>query len=592
MRPKTGDWENLFSLSASAVALLLSALTFALRGHIHIPYTRLQYGFEHLPTAFLAIAVFIAVMNLLRLQLLKIPHLETKPTLFFLGGLTVIFAIYWISPLRAGGFTADDWELLAAGSIRTLPLQHPDLSWYALDSVDGNFRPLGTVLYAGYLLRWFGVAPFPFLLGVFVANLLGSLVLFLIVREMGYSRLTAAAASILYISRGITYTIHAWMAALGDSLVILLCGLTTLLLLRANKRSGTAAVLYHLFAWGCFLLATLAKQSAFVMPLIVALLLVLRPGETVLPPRRQRVRNAAAGLIVYGGTAWYVYNHARALTRGDTPYPVGLTWDAVLRTFSYVTWYFTTFYLPRGTVSALATDLLGLLILLGVYLAVRRMPQLLGERPRDVLFSVLSALASVSLFMVLQTRSAPYYGSMAAFWMSVGLAILLTHLNPPTRESPPGRIACFLLFVLAVLGYAEIRLKQTAIIYSGGYIWGTLGMDTYRSEFHDLRRALETTQGAHTLVLEDFPDFHSEYPCMALLIDPAIQHILLYDSRSKSYLANDLHGARPHDDLTALGDWRAYNWTSAISGEEAAAILAADSTVRLHPGAHGIEVNR
>ena len=68
------------------------------------------------------------------------------------------------------------------------------------------------------------------------------------------------------------YTIVAWSAAVGDGIVILLCGLTVLAVLRANKHRGLAALLYHLLAWASFLMATLSKQSSFTIPLIVFLL--------------------------------------------------------------------------------------------------------------------------------------------------------------------------------------------------------------------------------------------------------------------------------------------------------------------------------
>lgn len=581
MEPKTGGWENIFFVFAAAVALLLAAMTYLLQGQVHLHHARMEYGFEHLPAAFLAIAVFSIFASVARTRLLRMPDLGSRSTLFFLTGLTVVFVLYWSSALLSGGFVQDDWMLLAAASIRKVLFLHPHYTWYTLDTVDGNFRPLGTVLYIGYMLRWFGLSPLPFLLGLFVTNLLGCLVLFLIVREMGYSRLTGAAAAILYISRGITYTIHTWISALGDSLVILLCGVTILLLLCANRSRGGRAVLCHVVAWVFFFLATLAKQSSFAVPLIVAMLLFLHPGEDVLPPLRQRIRNAVLGLTIYIGTAWLIFHHGKLLSQINSPYPMEFSWEAAFHTFAYIVWYFTTFDLPRGKGMAMVPDVAGALIAAGLIYLVYRVPRLLGERPRDVLFATLSTFASLSLFIVLGTRSAPYYGSMAAFWMSVVLAILLTRMGEPAEENPAGRL-CFLIFcMLAVWGFAEIRLKQTAIISSGGYIWGTQGIDEERSEFQIIRGLLGAVPEAHTVVLQNFPGYPSYEASMVLLLDPAIEHILVYNSSSKSYFVNDQDGLRPGDSFKDLQNSRAYNWTTSISAEKAHALLSQDHPVWL-----------
>lgn len=260
-----GRLEDGFFLSASLLSLLVCAATFFLRNHLLFHNERIQYGVGHLPFALFATALFIALVGLARPLLSRISGLANWPTPYFLAVLAIVFALCWLPVWLAGGFVQDDWLLLAAASIRKIIFLHPAYSWYALDSVDGNFRPLGTTLYFGYMLKWFGLAARAFTFGPFLLTLLGNLVAFAIVRELGYSRVAAAAASLLFMTRGLLYTVAAWAAALGDGIAILFCGLTYLFLLKANKQHGSTALYYHLFAWLFFCVAILGKRARLLL---------------------------------------------------------------------------------------------------------------------------------------------------------------------------------------------------------------------------------------------------------------------------------------------------------------------------------------
>ena len=201
--------EDVFLLSASFFSLLVCAATFYLRNHLQLQNDRIRYGVEHLPAALFAIAVFIALVGLARPMFSRISGLANRPSPYFLTILTIVFGLCWLPVWLAGGFVQDDWLLLAAASIRKIIYIHPAYSWYALDSVDGNFRPLGTILYFGYMLKWFGLEARAFTFGSFLLTLLGSLAAFAIVRELGYSKVAAAAASLLFMTRGMLYTVVA-----------------------------------------------------------------------------------------------------------------------------------------------------------------------------------------------------------------------------------------------------------------------------------------------------------------------------------------------------------------------------------------------
>ena len=69
-------------------------------------------------------------------------RLEGYPARFSWERVPIMFCVFWLPVLVAGGFVQDDWLLLAAASVRHVVVVHPATSWLALDSVDGNFRPL------------------------------------------------------------------------------------------------------------------------------------------------------------------------------------------------------------------------------------------------------------------------------------------------------------------------------------------------------------------------------------------------------------------------------------------------------------------
>ena len=581
MRKAIGSLEEIFFLCASFASLAASAVALFLRSHTPFVNHRVRYGFRHLPAELLAAALFIAFVAFARPFLARIPDLAIRPTRQFLAGIGGIFALFWVPVWFSGGFVQDDWLLLAAASIRKIIVFHPAYSWFTLDSVDGNFRPLGTVLYFGYILKWFGPAARAFTLGPLVLTLLASLVAFAIVRELGYSRIAAAAASLLFLSRGMIYTIVAWASALGDGIAILFCGLTALFILKANRCSGSRALLYHLLAWLCFAFAILGKQSAFVTPLIVALLLFLRPGQSSLPSLARRAASAAFGLCIYTATAAIVFLHAKSLLNAPSPYSIGLSLRTVFQTFAYPTWYFLIVQFPdRYHAANFLPGILGLAIVAILILLACRFPSLLGDRPRDLIFAGLAAAASISLFTLLGTRSAPYYGCMAAFWFSIALAIVLTRFGPPRADNPLARVCCFLFCLLVVTGFAEVRIEQTGLVSSGGYIWGTYGMDTERAIQASMEGQFAKSPEKPVLELIDCP-FANPYTSIALLDAPTIERILLYNSRAGVYTANNHQGLGPSDTFAGLTDTQSYQWTQPLDPATARKILTDRETLRL-----------
>lgn len=573
--------EEAFFLAASLISALACAAAFVLRHRVLLHNDRVRYGVDHLPAALLSIAIFTALPVLVRLLPTRTTSFADRSSAYFVVIIAGTFGIFWLPAYLAGGIVQDDWQLLAAASVRKIIYLHPLYSWHALDSVDGNFRPLGTVLYVGYMLKEFGLAAHAFTFGPLLLTLLASLTAFAIVRELGYSRIAAATASLLFLSRGMVYTIATWTSALGDGIAILFCGITALLVLKANRSNRSFAVCYHLLALLFFFLATLGKQSSFVTPLIIALLLFLRPGDADLPTQARRAATAALGFCTYAAIDAIAFFHAKALLHVPSPYPIGFSLKGLFQTFAYATWYFLVAQFPNGfRVANLLPGIFGIAIVAAVTVLALKFPALLGDRPRDVVFACLAAVASISLFVLMDSRSAPYYACMSAFWFSIALGIALTRYGAPRNDNPQGRLSYFLICLLLVSGFAEIRLEQTGLFPSGGYIWGTFGMTTERSVHANLQRALATSPDANLLVMADCPDAN-QYASMTIVDAPNIQRILMYDSRTGAYTVNDRQGLRPTDGYDGLNDPQSYNWTQPLNVETAASFTARGKVLRL-----------
>ncbi len=528
---------------------------------------------EHLGPALLAASLFVALVVVLRILLSRSAAFEGVSAVYIFAALAGAFCLYWLPVFLAGGFVQDDWMLLAAASIRKIVLLHPIYSWHALDSIDGNFRPLSTVLYFGYMLKLFGLHAHAFLACNFVINLFGSMITFVLTRELGYGKVTGAAASVLYMSRGLLFTENAWACDVCDGAVVLLCALATLAILRACRSTSRKAIAYHVVAWGLFFLSTLTKQSSFVMPLIIAALLFFHPGPVPVVKMSHRIRSAVIAFVVYSATAAFVFLHAKSLMQSRTPYPIEATLGGVLVPFRFISWYLL------GTGFPAAFKLLNnLILLLGVSLTLAvgilawKCPRIFGPRPRDIAFLLVAAFSSITLFFFLPSHVAAYYGALFSFWLSIALAISLTSFGPVKLGSRHARISCFIFCLLAVSGFLEIRLMQTALYPSGGYIWGTFGADLDRAYFTQLKEHLEANSYASEVVLVDAGGYPSYYVSMVLLLGPNVRQILAYDSASHAYYVNNRNGLRPGDSRRDLTDADAFQWTVPANFETASAV--------------------
>ncbi len=548
---------RLLCFLASVIFLLLASATALLR-HQPLHNLRLAYALQHLPLELFACAAFSLVLPLIA------GRLTLRSTPICIALIAAAFACFWLPILLTAGFVHDDWMLLAGASVRQIILSQPLASLQTLDTVDGNFRPLGTVLYLSYGLRYIGLHPTVLLTTSFCLNLLTTILAFVIVRQLGYSRLAGTAASLTFLSRALIYTESAWTAALGDSLVLAFAAVIVCCFLRARSVPTGQATALHLVAWLTFLLATLAKQSSFALPAVLIALLLIRPGLAPARALSRRLLDSLALLIAYGIPTLAVYHHAKTLLGARTPYPVALNFYSVLHSLSYPFFYLIPLSLPDTLgAKSLITSVFGFLLLAAAVVVIARKPSLLGARPADFLFFAFAALASISLFLLLRTRTQPYYGSMAAFWVSIALGILIAH-----RANAR---AALLFTALLITGFTEVRLQQAALLPSGGYLWGTFGMDQERRAYAGMVGQIQPQ--TRTIVLVDNPDPNYGAP-MVILAAPGVQRILALNSVTQSWSVNDHQGLRPQDGEQALTDNKAYRWETPLDPATAQAFIA------------------
>ena len=194
-------------------------------------------------------------------------------------------------------------------------------------------------------------------------------------------------------------------------------------------------------------------------------------------------------------------------------------------------------------------------------LAASRLPAEGAGRP--IVFALGAAGASLALLIPLGARVAPYYGSMMAFWLSVAGGLALVQLG---RKHT--RATAFAFSVLLLAGFAEIRLKQIALLPPGGYVWGTYGMDRERVDDRALGEVLRRHPRTRTVVLVDPPENPSYFAGMLLLESPPLERIFAYRSATKLWVENDRGGRRPGGDWESLTDARAFNWDTEASRPE------------------------
>lgn len=279
-------------------------------------------------------------------------------------------------------------------------------------------------------------------------------------------------------------------------------------------------------------------------------------------------------LLAYGPPAMLVFLHARTLAGGTTPYPIELKFSGFAHLFAYLSFYLFMLDVP-GKYGHLADFpwIAGVLVAVCGIAALRlNRAKLIGPSEPLLIYTVLCATASISLFALLPTRSAGYYGVGAAFWISIGLAVILTRCAEDGSVTVVTGVVC--AFVLS--GFMNVRLSQTALIPSGGYIWGTFGSWLDLHIDAAVQREIDRVRAGETAPLvfvvpstEAFakdPASINVVAVMALLhAHPQVRRVLFYDARTRIWYGNDRNGYRPGASINDYRDAGQYHWSNQLS---------------------------
>jgi small basic protein len=453
--------------------------------------------------------------------------------------------------VQASRYSADDWFLAAAATIRHTLAVRPWLSWYALDTVDGNFRPLGTVVYLNH-----GFPVLGFYAG-FLVCVLAATLLYFIARRIGASTNLALCAVLIFASRDLLYGPVAWLCSLGDALVIAAGAGCVLLLLCSLRMAPPRAALCHLGAFACFAVALLSKQSAYCIPLLAFLTLTLRPGQEKPASTFLQWAVALVTTSVYLAATIGIFYHARLrpLT-STTPYPINFDGTGIGYLFRSVLWFFGPLDLQiiRGFMTL--EDTLGVVTLALLFWVSWKCRRHLGLGRRAFSFCLSAAFVSIALFLFLPSRRVPYYGDFAALWASLPVAAVLVGAKRSGAESH----GLTLVIALVVLGGISIELKRTALIPSGTYLGGSYGMDMESAEFAALRQSLYEHPEATTVVIRDnSPD--TVYPAMICILSRNVRTVYVFRAKTNQWLVNSLNGSVPLDIPDTWTDVSAFHWT-------------------------------
>ena len=194
-------------------------------------------------------------------------------------------------------------------------------------------------------------------------------------------------------------------------------------------------------------------------------------------------------------------------------------------------------------------------------------------------FLFAAAAISLSLLAFLPTVVAPYYGALAALWISTGVGILLTGPDLESARLPPWAPVALAAMVLS--GFVEVRIKQTGLLPSGGFQWGTMTAEREADIRRWTLRSLASHAGPRTVVLVDYPYLPAFYAAMILRQDPAVDHVYAYSSGTGGMLTNSLDRVPPPDDSAHLREAMSYHWEFPVAAEQERAILHSPDSLAL-----------
>ena len=374
-------------------------------------------------------------------------------------------------------FVWDDLDLI----VRHTALQGPGWArtlvqdfWISTGGGTGMWRPLVTLSYRvdGVLSGW---QPWVFHLVNVIAHATAAVLLarlaFARAAARGAASVGAAlAAGLVYASAPAMSEPVAWIAGRTDAFAALFT-LAAILLARTHRASGSRAAAAGSLACGA--LALLAKESALVLPLLIAADAIDGSAASSSSSARTRSALVAAWPWVALVAAWALL-HRVVVAGSSHPPAAGAAAGIAALVWAHLAWLLPwaphsplldLWRAPSPTVAALAWVGLILVCGLGAWLARRRVPLLL---PLALLFLPLVPVAAASL-VESGVRFAERALALPVAGMALAFAALAASVPEPRRRlatvALAGWAALQAAFALAPIGAwanEEARIRRVA----------------------------------------------------------------------------------------------------------------------------------
>ena len=368
-------------------------------------------------------------------------------------------------------FVWDDLDLI----VRNAALHGPDWRttlaqdfWQSTGGGTGMWRPLVTLSYRadGVLSGW---QPWAFHAVNVFAHAAASALLARLALARGAPRGVAIAAGAAYASAPAMSESVAWIAGRTDAFASLLT-LAALALARGARAHDSRIRAAGVVA--CTALALLSKESALVLPLLIAADIVDEPGAASARSRLAAALRAAwPSLAVVAG--WALLH--RAVVAGSShPASPGAAAGIAALVWAHLAWLapwaphsplLELWNPPSTPVASLAWAGLAVAAVLAVWLARRRLPLFL---PLSLLFLPLAPVAAASLVET-GARFAERALALPAAGLALGLAAMAPRVPPARRNAAAAAIAGWALvqaaFAVAPIGAwadEESRIRRVA----------------------------------------------------------------------------------------------------------------------------------
>jgi protein O-mannosyl-transferase len=402
-------------------------------------------------------------------------------------------------------FLSDDFVLLtyarsASSAFRPL---------FTAGGGDGFFRPIGYVSLA-FTSVWAGVSPVLWHAPALALHIINSVLVYMLAAVLGRSRMAAIFAAILFAIHGTRPEAVVWIAGRFDllSTFFVLCGL--LLFVRSQNELPATGSVYGFASLSCMILAILTKESAYVFPFLLVLLLISRRRwsrrrlPTVIP-----FFVVAATLFAY---RWVLFGGIGGYRDIQTGAPQALTLGVVhtLKALALRTWAILWFPInwsrePDKVLAVLAVAY----ILSLAWLAVVRMDR--AEFLYALAFVLVSVLPPLHLLLI-----GPDLGKSRLLYLpSIGFCLMLSlavdGLRGRARYVIPGLILSFHFAALEhnLNSWEYASEKAKAVSAAAGECTGSVtglprvlqGVPFFANGFHEAVELQQASGRAESCIL-------------------------------------------------------------------------------------------